>query len=175
MKDKSVVILSGGPDSVTTMYWSKAQGHDVHAITFDYGHRSKIEIEYAIKNTDKLGIPHKVIDLSSLKEIYQGVTSLIDKEIEITSAFSVPIIVPFRNGIFMAVTVAYAEGIGATKIYYGAHANDEPYYPDCREEFYKAFEKAASLGTEKHYEISSPFSKIKLLFYFNYLNVCGLA
>jgi 7-cyano-7-deazaguanine synthase len=101
-----------------------------------------------------------------LNEIYQGVSSLIDKNMKITSEFSEPIIVPFRNGIFLAISVAYAEGIGATKIYYGAHASDESYYPDCREEFYKAFEKAASLGTENKFEITSPFShvsKAKLL------------
>jgi 7-cyano-7-deazaguanine synthase len=142
------------------MFWSNAQGHDVHAITFNYGQKSQIELEYAAKNAEKLNISHKIIDLSSLNEIYQGVTSLIDDEMEITSEFSDPIIVPFRNGIFIAVAVAYAEGIGANKIYYGAHSSDEPFYPDCREEFYKAFEKAANLGTEKRFEISSPFSKV---------------
>jgi 7-cyano-7-deazaguanine synthase len=160
LKDKSVVILSGGPDSVSVLYWSQTQGHDVHAITFDYGQKAKIEIEYASRHARKLDIPHKIIDLNQLKDIYQGVTSLVDNEMEVSSEFTDPIIVPFRNGIFMAVTVAFAEGIGATKIYYGAHASDEPFYPDCRQEFYKAFEQAARLGTEHPFEIQSPFSNI---------------
>ena len=160
LKEKSVVILSGGPDSVSVLYWSKAQGHDVHAITFDYGQKAKIEIEYASRHAITLNIPHKIIDLSQLKHIYQGVTSLVDTEMEVSSNFTDPIIVPFRNGIFMAVAVAYAEGIGATEIYYGAHASDEPFYPDCRQEFYEAFEQAARLGTEHPFEILSPFSNI---------------
>jgi 7-cyano-7-deazaguanine synthase len=160
MKEKCVVILSGGPDSVTTLYWAKAQGYDVHSITFDYGQKAKIEIEYARKNAEKLKIPHKIIDLNNLNEIYQGVTSLVDTKIDINSGFSTPIIVPFRNGIFLAVTIAYAEGIETNTILYGAHASDEQYYPDCRKEFYKAFEKAARLGTEKPIKIKAPFSEI---------------
>jgi 7-cyano-7-deazaguanine synthase len=160
MNKKCVVILSGGPDSVTCLYWAKAEGYDVNAITFDYGQKAKIEIETAKKITNELGIPHKVIDLSNLKEIYEGVTSLVDESMKITSDFSDSIIVPFRNGIFMAVTVAYTIGIEANTIFYGAHADDEPFYPDCRRDFYEAFEKAARLGTDKNIVIYSPFSDI---------------
>jgi 7-cyano-7-deazaguanine synthase len=160
MKEKCIVILSGGPDSATVAYWAKTQGFEVSAITFDYGQKAKIEIEYSKNIAKDLDISHKVVDLSILKEIYQGTTSLVDENIEITSEFSLPIIVPFRNGVFLAITVAYADGINANKIFYGAHASDEPYYPDCRKVFYKAFEKAARLGTEKQITINSPFNNI---------------
>jgi 7-cyano-7-deazaguanine synthase len=161
MKEKSVVILSGGPDSVTTMYWLLEQGYEVHAITFNYGQKAQIEIEYALKNAKILNIPHKIINISSLNEIYQGVTSLVDSELKITSEFSDQIIVPFRNGIFMAIAVAFAEGIGARKIFYGAHASDQIFYPDCRQEFITSFEKSASLGTGKDFEIRSPYISIR--------------
>lgn len=157
---KAVVILSGGPDSVTVAYWAKAQGYDVTAITFDYGQKAQHEIEIAAEIAAGLGIEHKIVDLSNLSEIYMGVTSLVDKDIDITSEFTDPIIVPFRNGVFMAVTVAYADGVGANHIFYGAHGSDEPFYPDCRREFYEAFQKAAQLGTEKPIEIKSPFSDV---------------
>jgi len=157
---KAVVILSGGPDSVTVAYWAKAQGYDVTAITFDYGQKAQHEIEVAHEITEILGIEHKIVDLSKLSEIYEGVTSLVDKDIDVTGEFTDPIIVPFRNGVFMAVTVAYADGVGANHIFYGAHGSDEPFYPDCRREFYEAFQKAAQLGTEKPIEISSPFSDV---------------
>jgi 7-cyano-7-deazaguanine synthase len=101
------------------------------------------------------------MDLSNLSEIYEGVTSLVDEDLDISSDFTDPIIVPFRNGVFMAVTVAYADGIGANNIFYGAHGSDEPFYPDCRREFYEAFQKAARLGTEKPLVIKSPFSDMK--------------
>lgn len=155
---KCAVILSGGPDSVTVAYWAKSRGFDVHAVTFDYGQKAKIEISRAREIAEAIGATHKVIDLSRLSEIYEGVTSLVDEDIEVTEEFSDPIIVPFRNGVFMAVTVAYAVGIGATHIFYGAHASDEPFYPDCRREFYEAFQEAARLGTETEMVIRSPFS-----------------
>jgi len=158
--EKCVVILSGGPDSATAAYWAKDQGLDVHAITFNYGQRAAIEIEYAAKVAERLEIQHKVVDLSSLKEIFAGVTSLIDPSIPMTSSFSPPIIVPFRNGIFLAATVAYSSSIGATRILYGAQGSDEPFYPDCRREFYKAFEKAARLGTEQEFVVEAPFGDI---------------
>lgn len=158
MTEKCVVILSGGPDSVITMYWAKDEGYDVHSVTFDYGQRGKKEIDIAKGFANDLGIPHKILDLSNLSDIYDGVTSLVDMDLNITGEFSDPIIVPFRNGVFMAVTVAYADGIGANSIFYGAHANDEQFYPDCRREFYEAFAEAARLGTEKPIVIKSPFS-----------------
>ena len=159
--EKAVIILSGGPDSVSVAYWAKAQGYDVSAITFNYGQKAQIEIEKAASIAKELGVDHQVVDLSNLSQIYQGVTSLVDEEIEVSSEFSDPIIVPFRNGVFMAVTVAYADGVGANHIFYGAHSSDEPFYPDCRKEFYEAFQEAARLGTEKDMVIKSPFSGTK--------------
>lgn len=159
--EKAVVILSGGPDSVTVAYWAKAQGFDVSAITFDYGQKAQHEIEVAKELAEGLGIKHRIVDLSKLSEIYEGVTSLVDTSLDISSEFTDPIIVPFRNGIFMAVTVALADGIGANHIFYGAHGSDEPFYPDCRREFYEAFQRAAQLGTEKPIEIRSPFSDLQ--------------
>lgn len=155
---RCVVILSGGPDSATAAYWAKSKGFDVHAVTFDYGQKAKIEIARAREIAETLGASHRVIDLSSLSEVYEGVTSLVDPGMEVTREFSDPIIVPFRNGVFMAVTVAYAVGVDASHIFYGAHASDEPFYPDCRREFYEAFQEAARLGTERELVIRSPFS-----------------
>ncbi len=119
-KEKCVVILSGGPDSSTVAYWAKKQGYDVYAITFKYGQIATKEVEHAIKIAKMLEVSIKLIDLSSLKEIFAGVTSLCDESIPMTPSFSQPIIVPFRNGIFLATAVAYAVSIGASKIFYGA-------------------------------------------------------
>lgn len=157
---KAVVILSGGLDSVTVLYWAQAQGYDVYALTFLYGQKAEIEVTRAEEFTAELGIPHKIIDLSALREVYMGVTSLVDRNLAVTSEFTAPIIVPFRNGIFMSVAVAYADSIGAKRIFYGAQGGDAANYPDCRREFYKAFEKAAQLGTEKTIEIDAPFENV---------------
>ena len=159
-QEKCVVVLSGGPDSTTVAYWAKKQGYDLYAITFKYGQIATKEVNCASRIAEIMGIPIKSIDLSSLKEIFAGVTSLCDEEIPMTSRFSKPIIVPFRNAIFLSTTVAYAVSIEAKKIFYGAHGSDEKFYPDCRKEFYKSFEKSARLGTEQEITIEAPFSTI---------------
>ncbi len=156
--NKCVVVLSGGPDSATVAYWAKKHGYDTYAISFKYGQIAAKEVEYARKIADKLQIPLKTVDLSALKDVFGGVTSLCNRSIPMTSDFSSPIIVPFRNAIFLSIAVSYASSICANKIFYGAHGSDEPFYPDCRREFYKAYEKAARLGTDSEITIEAPFS-----------------
>jgi 7-cyano-7-deazaguanine synthase len=158
---KCVIVLSGGPDSATVAYWAKAQGYQIHPITFNYGQIALKETEAAQKIAEKLRTTIKIIDLSALKEIFSGVTSLCNTDIPLTSEFSAPIIVPFRNAIFLSAAVAYAVAIGTDKIFYGAQGSDEPFYPDCRREFYETFEKAAQLGTCEEITIKAPFSGSK--------------
>jgi 7-cyano-7-deazaguanine synthase len=157
-KTKCVVVFSGGSDSSVVAYWAKSQGYEVYAITFNYGQIANREIQSAQKIAQKLAIPIKVVDVSPLKKVFGEVTSLCNANIPMTSSFSQPIIVPFRNAIFLSVAVSYAVSISVDKIFYGAQGSDEPFYPDCRKEFYKAFEKAACLGTEKEISIEAPFS-----------------
>jgi len=95
-----------------------------------------------------------------LKEIFAEVTSLCNERIPMTSSFSQPIIVPFRNAILLSIAVSYAVTIGATKVFYGAQGSDEPFYPDCRKEFYKSFEATAKLGTGQGIVIDAPFSNV---------------
>lgn len=157
-KEKCVVVLSGGLDSSTVAQWAKKQGYDTHGLSIKYGQIATKEVEHASSVAHELGIPLKVVDVSSLSDIFTGVTSLCDRNIEMTQTFSDPIIVPFRNAIFLSIAVAYAISIDAAKIFYGAHASDELFYPDCRREFYKAFEKAARLGTDKEITVEAPFN-----------------
>jgi len=160
VEEKCVVVLSGGPDSTTVAYWAKSQGYSVYAITYKYGQIAEKEVKHAILIAEKLDVPVKVVDLDSLREIFIGVTSLCDKNIKMTSTFSQPIIVPFRNAIFLSLAVAYAIAVGATKIFYGAQSSDVPFYPDCRKGFYKSFEKTARLGTGTNISIEAPFSNL---------------
>jgi 7-cyano-7-deazaguanine synthase len=158
---KAIIVLSGGPDSATVAYWAKKQGYQIYPITFKYGQIAVKETEAAQKIAQNLNTNTKIIDLSNLKDIFVGATSLVSREIPLTSEFSAPIIVPFRNAIFLSAAVAYAVTLGANKIFYGAQGSDEPFYPDCRREFYEAFEKAARLGTFEEIDIKAPFSGSK--------------
>lgn len=160
-KQKCVVVLSGGPDSATVAYWAKNQGYEIYPITFNYGQIAVKETESARKIAEKVGATTKIIDLSALKEIFSGVTSLCNTDIPLTSEFSQPIIVPFRNAIFLSAAVAYAVSVGADMIFYGAQGSDEQFYPDCRREFYEVFEKAARLGTCEEINIQAPYSGMR--------------
>ena len=159
-KGKCVVVFSGGPDSSTVAYWAKDQGYEVFAMTCKYGQIATKEVECATRIATKLGVSLKLIDLSSLKGIFSGVTSLVDANIPLTSSFSGPIIVPFRNAIFLSTAVAYAVAIGAMRIFYGAQGSDAQFYPDCRKEFYESFQSAARLGTGQDLVIEAPFSQM---------------
>jgi len=160
-KPKCVVVLSGGPDSAAVAYWAKKEGYQLYPITFKYGQIAVKETASAQKIAEKLGTSTKIIDLSNLKDIFGDVTSLCNPDIPLTSEFTQPIIVPFRNAIFLSAAVAYAVTVGADKIFYGAQGSDEPFYPDCRREFYQAFEKAARLGTCQEITIQAPFSDMR--------------
>jgi len=158
--NKCVVVLSGGPDSTVVAYWAKSKGYDIHCLSFKYGQIAEKETKQATLIAQSLGVSIKVIDMNNLKELFMGVTSLCDRNIALTSTFSQPIIVPFRNAIFLSVAVSYAAGICAQHVFYGAHGSDAKFYPDCREEFYKSMEQTAKLGTEMDIEIKAPFSGI---------------
>lgn len=158
--EKCVIVLSGGLDSAIVAYWANQQGYQIYPITFNYGQIALKETEAAQKIAKALGTTTKGVDLSALKDIF-GTTSLVNREIPLTAEFSAPIIVPFRNAIFLSVAVAYAVTVGADKVFYGAQGSDELFYPDCSREFYEAFEKAARVGTCEEITIKAPFGGSK--------------
>ena len=112
-KPKCIVVLSGGPDSAVVAYWAKNEGYELYPITFNYGQIAVKETAAAQKIAQSLGAKTKIVDLSALKEVFGDVTSLCNTNIPLTSEFSQPIIVPFRNAIFLSVAVSYAVSVGA--------------------------------------------------------------
>lgn len=164
--NKAVAILSGGIDSSTLLFQlvKSRQFDEVHAITFIYGQKHQKEIESARRIATSLGVEHKVVDLSDLKNILLSALTSKDKEIPNVPASAAhyetlkDTVVPNRNAIFLAIAVGYARSIGASVVYYGAHFSDRGVYPDCRKEFVDSFQETARLGTgDAEIRVEAPF------------------
>jgi 7-cyano-7-deazaguanine synthase len=147
---KAIVLLSGGLDSATVLAIAQRAGFAVYALSFSYGQRHKVELNFARKLARKFKIvEHKIakIDL----RIFGG--SALTAEIAVPkdrdlALQNIPVTyVPARNTIFLSYALAYAEVVGASNIFIGVNAVDYSGYPDCRPEFISAFEKLASLAT----------------------------
>ena len=137
-KEKVVVLLSGGMDSTTLLYYVKAKGFDVYVVNFFYGQKHKKEIYAAWKTCDNLGVPYNTFDLEILGKI--APSALTRDTIDIPKGHYAEesmraTVVPNRNMVLLSLAVSYAIGIGAKSVWYGAHGGDHAIYPDCRPEF----------------------------------------
>ena len=148
---KAVVILSGGLDSTTCMGIAKEEGYELYPLTFDYGQRHQQEVEHARKVADHYQVKeHKIVNLNFLNQI--GGSALTDPTIEIpdySGDDEIPTTyVPARNLIFLSLATAYAEVVGAERIYIGVSAVDFSGYPDCRPEFIESMNETINLATK---------------------------
>lgn len=147
---KAVILLSGGLDSTTTLYYAKEKGYKCFCLLFDYGQRHKKELKAAAKLAKlnkcdytivKIALPWARSALTDRRIKVPVKNKKIGKEIPVTY-------VPARNTIFLSFAASLAESIGAGKIFIGANAVDYSGYPDCRPAYIKAYEKAVNLGTK---------------------------
>jgi len=148
MKD-SVIILSGGMDSVTLLY--DQQERIALAVTFDYGSKhNEREIPFARLHCQRLGIEHLVIPLGFMEQYFTS--SLLKGGEDIPEGHYADenmrsTVVPFRNGIMLSVAVGLADSRGLCHVMMANHGGDHTIYPDCRPEFVKAMSEAARTGT----------------------------
>jgi len=149
---KAVVLLSGGLDSATTLYYAIHKGFSCTCLSFDYGQRHRRELSAAARIAARAGCEHRTVKISLP---WKG-SSLLDKSMRLPaagkpSAAGNPIpntYVPGRNIIFLSFALSCAETIGAEVIFIGANAVDYSGYPDCRPAFYAAFRNVARTGTK---------------------------
>lgn len=155
MKDRrAVVLLSGGLDSAVAATIAKCERYDLYALTFDYGQRHKKEIEAAkavghalrVKDHRVLRVPLDVFGGSALTDARILVPK--NRPMEEIGAGIPATYVPARNTIFLSFGLAYAETVGANAVFIGAHALDYSGYPDCRPEYFEAFNELAKLATK---------------------------
>jgi 7-cyano-7-deazaguanine synthase len=158
MTTKALVVLSGGQDSTTCLFWAKEHYDEVHAITFDYGQRHSLEIEAALKVGEMAGVrSHRVVELGPILESASPLTS--DNELEQYDDFKTmdeiignrveKTFVPMRNTLFLTLAANRAIALGIDTVVTGVCQEDNANYPDCREDFIQALEVAfcESLGT----------------------------
>ena len=150
---KAVSLLSGGLDSTVTLAYALSEGFDVVPLTIRYGQRHVRELESAKAVVKHYGLKQHVImdlDLSSFRSALtrkdiavpeRGSTAEIGDDIPITY-------VPARNIIFLSIAAGLAESVDADRIFIGANAIDYSGYPDCRPEFFRAFETVLKVGTK---------------------------
>lgn len=159
---KSVVLLSSGLDSTVNLYEARQASIVVLALTFDYGQRAASrEIEKSQDLCAQLQIPHQVVSLPWFKDFTR--TSLVNPEVEIPTGAHLAIEnheqslqsakavwVPNRNGIFLNIAAAFAEGLGADWIVPGFNAEEATTFPDNSGEFLEAATQSFWYSTANH-------------------------
>ena len=169
----AVMALSGGMDSTGLLMHLLADGHEVHALSYDYGQKHSLELDRAKANINYLKskgitVSHKIIDLRSAMSVFHS--ALTDDSMDIPEGHyeeeqMKQTVVPNRNAIFSSVLYGYALSIALkkdqeVKIALGVHSGDHEIYPDCRPEFYGALENAFQIGN---------WSSDKVSFYLPYI------
>lgn len=158
----SLIILSGGMDSVTMLHDHKEE--IALAVSFDYGsnHNAR-EIECAAYHCKLLGIKHIVIPLEFFTNYFkssllEGDDAIPEGNYDDNNIRST--VVPFRNGIMLAIAAGIAESNGLQRLLIANHGGDHSIYPDCRPEFISAIDAATKAGTYNHVEVYAPYTNI---------------
>ena len=158
----SVIIVSGGMDSITLLYDHKDE--IALGISFDYGsnHNAR-EIPFAKMHCERLGIKHITINLDFMHQYFKS--SLLDGVEAIPEGHYADdnmksTVVPFRNGIMLSIAIGIAESNNLDQVFIANHGGDHTIYPDCRPEFINAIDAAATAGTYNNVKVVAPYTKI---------------
>lgn len=156
MKNKVVVIFSGGQDSTTCLYWALRRYDIVEAITFNYGQKHSVELECAKKICEKTGVKQTMIDISFLGTLVESALTSNGDVNELNDKGLPASFVPNRNQLFITLAHAYAQKIGAKTLVTGTCETDFSGYPDCRRVFIDAISLASNLGSDEKIIIKTP-------------------
>ena len=158
----SVIIVSGGMDSITLLYDHKDE--IALGISFDYGsnHNAR-EIPFAKMHCERLGIKHITINLDFMHQYFKS--SLLDGAEAIPEGHYADdnmksTVVPFRNGIMLSIAIGIAESNNLDQVFIANHGGDHTIYPECLPEFINAIDAAATAGTYNNVKVVAPYTKI---------------
>jgi 7-cyano-7-deazaguanine synthase len=162
MMEDAVILLSGGMDSGVLLAWSRPRYAAVHALSFDYGskHAAK-EVYMARRLAQEYGATFTEVGLPFINALFtssllQSGEAIPDGPYRPDSISST--VVPFRNGIMLAIATGYAETHRIGTVLIASHTGDHPVYPDCTSEFTDAMSQASTLGTFTKVMVKAPFS-----------------
>ena len=149
----AVCLLSGGLDSSTCLALARREGYAVHALSFDYGQRHRVELEAAARVAAAVGVERHMVVRLGLDAIGG---SALTANISVPKgraaeemSHGIPVTyVPARNTIFLSYALAWAEVLESSDVFIGVNALDYSGYPDCRPEYIDAFERMANLATK---------------------------
>jgi len=164
---KAIILVSGGLDSCVTAAIARDKNSDLAFLHISYGQRTEDRERKAFNDIADLYGVEKRLDISIEHLAKIGGSSLTDENMTVTEATlaskEIPTsYVPFRNANMLSIAVSWAEVIGAGSIYIGAVAEDSSGYPDCRPEFYAAFQETINTGTkpDTHIEVRTPIIQL---------------
>ena len=161
MKKKVIVLISGGMDSVCSLYDAAEKYSVILGISFNYGskHNSR-EIPFAEYHCKKLGVNHITIDLDFMNKHFDSALLQSGGDIpdgHYQNSNMKQTVVPFRNGIMLSIAAGIAESKDAVGLVIAAHSGDHAIYPDCREDFLESISNTIRLGTYVDVEVIRPF------------------
>jgi len=156
----AVVVLSGGQDSTTALFWAKKRFDEVVAISFDYDQRHKIELEAARVIAVKAGVSHEIFDAKFINQLAPN--ALTRKGIEIVASDDeMPnTFVDGRNLFFLAMAAVYAKQLGYHDLVTGVCETDFSGYPDCRQVFVDSLADTLAYSMEYPFKIHTPMMNI---------------
>lgn len=156
MKDKVVLILSGGADSTTVLYELIHQKKEVYALSFIYGQKATRELDCAKYICEINNVNHKIIDISSIQSLMDSCSIIQNNENSMSLEEEINTVVPSRNTILLELATAYAINIGARQVYYGSHKTDRNMFPDCRPIFVEKLNELNKVNNYDYIEIVAP-------------------
>ena len=164
---QALVILSGGQDSITCLFWAISNGYNCSALTFDYDQLHNIEIESAKKAAQIAGIKNH--EISTIGPLFSGNSPLTNKSMELEQYSNLADVspgiqktfVPGRNLLFLSLAANKAYSMNIDTMITGICQEDFGGYPDCRSDFIKSLEETIKLGMEKEIKILTPLMDMK--------------
>lgn len=156
---RALVVLSGGQDSTTCLFWAKREFDEVMALSFNYGQRHALEVELARKIAEEAGVPHATLDCHLIGQL--GRNSLTDTAMEVEKGVAEggrppSTFVPGRNLFFLSMAAVYARERGIRHLVTGVSQTDFSGYPDCRDAFIRSLNVTLNLALDAQMVIHTP-------------------